>query len=59
MPVFSIMFLRWEYNISTGINKKEVDFEDERTSLFAKIGELEMERDWLKKSTNSSVYNGT
>jgi transposase-like protein len=34
---------------STGINKKEVDFEDERTSLFAKIGELEMERDWLKK----------
>jgi transposase len=30
-------------------NKKEIDFEEERTSLFAKIGQLEMERDWLKK----------
>ena len=27
----------------------EVDFEAERQKLFAKIGELEMERDWLKK----------
>jgi len=25
------------------------DFENEKTKLFAKIGELEMERDWLKK----------
>lgn len=25
------------------------DFENEKTRLFAKIGELEMERDWLKK----------
>jgi len=27
----------------------------ERTSLFAKIGELEMERDWLKKK-HKQVY---
>jgi transposase-like protein len=27
----------------------EVDFEAERERLFAKIGKLEMERDWLKK----------
>jgi len=26
-----------------------VDFEAERERLFAKIGKLEMERDWLKK----------
>lgn len=25
------------------------DFEDEKQRLFAKIGQLEMERDWLKK----------
>jgi transposase len=25
------------------------NFENEKTRLFAKIGELEMERDWLKK----------
>lgn len=25
------------------------DFENEKNRLFAKIGELEMERDWLKK----------
>ena len=27
----------------------EVNFETEREKLFAKIGRLEMERDWLKK----------
>ena len=27
----------------------EVDFEAEKQRLFAKIGQLEMERDWLKK----------
>jgi len=27
----------------------EVNFEAEREKLFAKIGQLEMERDWLKK----------
>ena len=27
----------------------EVDFEAERQKLFAKIGELEIQRDWLKK----------
>jgi transposase len=27
----------------------EKDFEAEREKLFAKIGQLEMERDWLKK----------
>ena len=27
----------------------EVSFEAEREKLFAKIGQLEMERDWLKK----------
>ena len=26
------------------------DFEEERTRLYAKIGQLEMERDWLKKT---------
>jgi transposase-like protein len=30
-------------------NPPEVDFEAERQKLFAKIGQLEMERDWLKK----------
>ncbi len=34
---------------STVSNKVESDFEKERTTLFAKIGQLEMERDWLKK----------
>jgi len=28
------------------------DFEIERKKLFAKIGELEMEKDWLKKISN-------
>ena len=27
----------------------EVDFEQEREKLYAKIGQLEVERDWLKK----------
>jgi transposase len=27
----------------------EMDFDAERQKLFAKIGQLEMERDWLKK----------
>jgi len=27
----------------------ELNFEEERETLFAKIGKLEMERDWLKK----------
>ncbi len=27
------------------------DFEEERTHLFSKIGQLEMERDWLKKTS--------
>jgi transposase-like protein len=30
-------------------NPPEVDFDAERQKLFAKIGQLEMERDWLKK----------
>jgi transposase len=30
-------------------NAPEVDFDSERQKLFAKIGQLEMERDWLKK----------
>lgn len=30
-------------------SKLESNFEKERTSLFAKIGQLEMEREWLKK----------
>jgi transposase-like protein len=33
--------------------KSEPDFEKERQELYAKIGELEMQRDWLKKSRNS------
>lgn len=30
----------------------EVDFEHEREKLYAKIGQLEVERDWLKKNLN-------
>ena len=30
----------------------EVDFEQEREKLYAKIGQLEVERDWLKKNLN-------
>ena len=28
----------------------EVDFEQEREKLYAKIGQLQLERDWLKKN---------
>lgn len=31
--------------------KSEADFEKERQKLYAKIGELEMQRDWLKKKS--------
>ncbi|WP_165004111.1 hypothetical protein [Seramator thermalis] len=31
--------------------KNEADFEKERRELYAKIGELEMQRDWLKKKS--------
>jgi hypothetical protein len=31
--------------------RSEADFEKERRELFAKIGELEMQRDWLKKKS--------
>ena len=34
---------------SSAVDKNKINFEVERTSLFAKIGQLEMERDWLKK----------
>lgn len=30
----------------------ELDFEAEKEKLYAKIGKLEMERDWLKKISN-------
>lgn len=30
-------------------DSSEQDFEDEKKDLFAKIGQLEVERDWLKK----------
>ncbi len=30
----------------------EVNFEKEREKLYAKIGQLEVERDWLKKNLN-------
>ncbi|GAB1419742.1 transposase [Bacteroidales bacterium] len=32
----------------------EQDFEQERQQLFAKIGQLEIERDWLKKISKSA-----
>lgn len=32
-------------------SKSEADFEKERQELYAKIGELEMQRDWLKKKS--------
>ena len=31
--------------------KSEADFEKERRDLYAKIGELEMQQDWLKKKS--------
>jgi len=34
---------------SSAVDKNKINFEVERTTLFAKIGQLEMERDWLKK----------
>ncbi|MDD3910344.1 MAG: hypothetical protein PHT78_12600 [Desulfitobacteriaceae bacterium] len=37
--------------------KSEGDFEKERRELFAKIGELEMQRDWLKKNQSSWAWN--
>ena len=30
------------------------DFEDEKQRLYAKIGQLEMERDWLKKTSRKA-----
>ena len=33
----------------------DVGFEEERQKLFAKIGQLEMERDWLKKISKMAV----
>ncbi|NLP14368.1 MAG: transposase [Clostridium sp.] len=33
------------------------DFEEERNRLFAKIGQLEMERDWLKKLQKGWGYD--
>jgi len=32
----------------------EVNFDEERQRLFAKIGQLEMERDWLKKISKTT-----
>jgi transposase len=32
----------------------EVNFEEERQRLYAKIGQLEMERDWLKKISKTT-----
>ncbi len=36
---------------SKGASKTEEAFEKERNELYAKIGELEMQRDWLKKKS--------
>ena len=36
---------------SKGSSKTEEAFEKERNELYAKIGELEMQRDWLKKKS--------
>lgn len=36
-----------------GATTTEESFEKERNELYAKIGELEMQRDWLKKSQNN------
>jgi transposase-like protein len=36
-------------------NPPEMDFEVEREKLYAKIGQLEMERDWLKKISKMAV----
>jgi transposase-like protein len=33
----------------------ETDFDAERERLFSKIGQLEMERDWLKKISNRTA----
>ena len=40
------MISKWKQEF---IAPPELNFEAEREKLFAKIGQLEMERDWLKK----------
>jgi transposase-like protein len=42
---------RSEELFSKGVSPSEADFEKERRELYAKIGELEMQRDWLKKKS--------
>jgi len=45
-------FLDRSSEVFSSMNSKiESDFEKERTTLYAKIGQLEMERDWLKKKS--------
>ena len=34
----------------------EVNFDEERQRLYAKIGQLEMERDWLKKISKTKNF---
>lgn len=38
------------------IQKREKELEAERTELMSKIGQLTMERDWLKKKINRSIW---
>jgi len=38
---------------SKGNSNKEKAYEEEREALLRKIGQLEMERDWLQKKLNS------
>ena len=42
---------RSEELFSKSVTRNEADFEKERQELYAKIGEIEMQRDWLKKKS--------
>ncbi|MGE4542010.1 MAG: transposase [Bacteroidales bacterium] len=48
---------RSEELFSKSVTRNEADFEKERQELYAKIGEIEMQRDWLKKSRNNWDWN--
>lgn len=55
--VHSSQISQWKRELKDGMprifdgeNKQGADFDKERDALYRKIGELEMERDYLKKS---------
>mgnify|MGYP001768039096 CR=1 FL=1 len=58
--VHSVMISKWKQELlerSSEIYQTkgpEKDFENERQTLYAKIGQLEVQRDWLKKISNQA-----